>query len=229
MFQFYKGCYHASNSCKCTGVHAKAGLAGTHMQLRKKREVYTTIHIRICINSDSVLQATCRSCKSCEHLYQGPCLASRTFCGEQGSGHAAADELSPKNTIIEQCSLMKCWHPLNRWCNCYYGCNLRRTQILLVTASFCCGDKSLVASATRPFLSVKGVACKTSTTRPTCYICTWYDTEGSYDKIKIHKYHLFVAFSIVNHAAHTQQYQQHQIHDIVLYHGDTYMDRCSSD
>ena len=29
-------------------------------------------------------------------------LASHTLCREEGSGHAAADELSPRNTIIKQ-------------------------------------------------------------------------------------------------------------------------------
>ena len=127
----------------------------------------------------------------------------------------------------------KCWHPLSMWHNCY-----SMTMDAIYEEHKFYWSQQVSAVVTNHWLQVRPgpsslwrvcMACKTSTTRPTCYICTWYDIEGSYDKIKIHKYHLFVAFSIVNHAAHTQQYRQHQTHDIVLYHGDTYMDRCSSD
>ena len=116
MFPFYEGCYHASNSCKCMEVHGKACLAGTHSW----DKLYTAIHIRMCIKSDSVLQATLKSYSSCKNLYQVlNTLESHTCCKEEGSGHAAADELSLRNAIIKQHILIKCWHPLNMWCICY--------------------------------------------------------------------------------------------------------------
>ena len=89
-------------------------------------------------------------------------------------------------------------------------------------SSFCRrGDNSLVASVTRPFLVLQGL-----------HATSVHDTILKVHMIRskyLTKYPLFVAFSIVNHAAHMQQYRQHQTHDTVLYHGDTYMDRCGSD
>ena len=148
-------------------------------------------------------------------------VASHTFCKEEGSGHAAADNLSLRNAIIEQCSLIKWWHPLNMWRKCYsmsmdaiYGFH---------------GSQQVFAVATTHWLrvrlqtlSVKGVACEANTTRPTCYICT--GIEGSYDKIS-----LVCCFQDVNHAAHNTTIQTASNSWYSLYHGDTYMDRCSSD
>ena len=77
-------------------------------------------------------------------------------------------------SVIELRVTSCCQHSLH----IYSHSNLKRMQISWVRASFCCGNNSLVASATRPFLSVKGVACETSTTSPPCilafqlpYIC----------------------------------------------------------
>ena len=101
----YEGRYHASNSCKCTEVHGKACLAGTH----SGDKLYTAIHIRMCIKTNSVLQATLKSHNSCENLYQVlNTLESHTFCKEEGSGHAVADELSLRNAIIKQRILIRC-------------------------------------------------------------------------------------------------------------------------
>ena len=119
------------------------------------------------------------------------------------------------------CSLIKWWHPLNMWRKCY-------SMSMDVIYGFH-GSQQVFAVATTHWLwarlqtlSVKGVACEANTTRPTCYICT--GIEGSYDKIS-----LVCCFQDVNHAAHNTTIQTGSNSWYSLYHGDIYMDRCSSD
>ena len=78
--------------------------------VEKKQQLCVTIHIRICVSIVIQLYKLhgnpISHVRICIQYYNS--LASYAFCREQGSGHVAADELSLRNAIIEQCSLIKC-------------------------------------------------------------------------------------------------------------------------
>ena len=96
-------------------------------------------------------------------------LANHTLHKEEGSGHAAADKLSPRNAIIKQCSyVIRCWYPLNvLWhiATPWQWMQSTKSADPIIWSKCLSWQNSMVAAWPDLLLSAKGVACKTNTLR----------------------------------------------------------------